>query len=309
MRKLVALVSGILVVALISTVHAWNHVGHMTSAAIAYADLKERNAAVITRVVKVLKQHPHFQSMWAPKLEKVSSEERDLCLFMLASTWPDDIRKKHLDYSKPEWHYVNIPYSPGKVDGKIPRAASILTALPANRSIASSDTNTGAARAVALCWLLHLTEDITQPMHTVALVNKQLPAQDGDKGGNRFFVKDKPDGETKKLHKFWDQLPVKSGNLEAIQKRAAALMSKPEFSRQSFADQLRPQSFKDWAIATYKLAKKHAYLDGALPISTNKDDGTLLQKDCQREAKEIAQRQIVLSGYRISDALTDLFKQ
>lgn len=136
MRKLVALVSGILVVALISTVHAWNHVGHMTSAAIAYADLKERNAAVITRVVKVLKQHPHFQSMWAPKLEKVSSEERDLCLFMLASTWPDDIRKKHLDYSKPEWHYVNIPFGPEKADGKIPRGSEHthgFTREPVNR--------------------------------------------------------------------------------------------------------------------------------------------------------------------------------
>ncbi|MGO9119812.1 MAG: hypothetical protein ACLQPD_19645 [Desulfomonilaceae bacterium] len=64
----------------------------MTSAAIAYADLKERNPDVLVKVIDLLKQHPQFESKLPPKLEQVSAGDRDPYLFMLAARWPDNVR-------------------------------------------------------------------------------------------------------------------------------------------------------------------------------------------------------------------------
>ena len=92
----------------------------MTSAAIAYADLKDRNPAVLVKVVEVLKQHPQFESKWASKLNQVSAGDRDLYLFMLAARWPDDARGDS-NYDHPTWHYVDIPYHPGDANAEIPQ--------------------------------------------------------------------------------------------------------------------------------------------------------------------------------------------
>ena len=73
MRAQIALLSGICFVAATLTVQAWNKPTHMISAAIAYADLNERNPAVITKIVEVLKRHPQFESKWAPKLKQAST--------------------------------------------------------------------------------------------------------------------------------------------------------------------------------------------------------------------------------------------
>jgi len=149
MRAVLALFSGICFLVATQASHAWNKAGHMASAAIAYADLKERNPAVLAKVVEALKQHPHFKSEWAPKLEQVSADDRDLYLFMLAAKWPDDVRKRYLEYDRPKWHTVSIPYRPGAVRLKIPRGENILTAFPKNRSIVKSSAADKEARAVA----------------------------------------------------------------------------------------------------------------------------------------------------------------
>ncbi len=73
----------------------------MTSAAIAQADLTERNADVIMKVVEVLKKHLHFESKWADNLSQVPADDRDLYLFMLAAQWSDDVRKKYPEYDRP----------------------------------------------------------------------------------------------------------------------------------------------------------------------------------------------------------------
>jgi hypothetical protein len=67
----------------------------MVSGAIAYADLQQANPQILTRVIALLKTHPHFATTWAPRLAQLhlASEEQDLYLFMLAARWPDDMRR------------------------------------------------------------------------------------------------------------------------------------------------------------------------------------------------------------------------
>lgn len=131
----------------------------MTSAAIAYADLKERNPDLVVKVIEVLNQNPLFESEWAPKLEQVSGDDRDLYLFMLAARWSDDVRGNP-KYDRPAWHYVNIPYRPAETVVEIPQEEGILTAFAENSSIAKSAESDDEARAVALCWMFHLMGDV-----------------------------------------------------------------------------------------------------------------------------------------------------
>jgi hypothetical protein len=306
MRAIIAFLTGTCFLVATPTVQAWNKPGHMVSAAIAYADLKDRNPAVLVKVIEVLKQHPQFESKWADKLSQVTADDRDLHLFMLAARWSDDARGNP-EYDRPVWHYVNIPYRPGEVGIEIPQGDGILKAFPENRSIAKSTEADGKARAVALCWMFHLVGDVHQPLHTTKLVTEQFPEPEGDRGGTRFYVRVTPSSSTISLHKLWDGLILGSDKFQSVRNKATSLRNKPDMKRDNFAEQLGVQSFNDWAVETYATAIEQAYRKGTLKGSTSENDGVVLPADYKDKAKEVAERQIVLSGYRISDTMVDVF--
>jgi hypothetical protein len=304
MRRVIILlvVTGLFVV--VATAGAWNKSGHMTSAAIAYADLKENNPVVLDKVVQILQQHPQFESKWAHRLSQVAPEDRDLYIFMLAAKWPDDARGDD-DFDHPGWHYVNIPYRPGQNGINLPKGDSILTALPENSNQLKSAASDNEARAVATCWVMHLTGDIHQPLHSTKLVTAQFPEPEGDRGGTRFYIRAEPNRSTISLHKFWDDLVLGSERLQSVKNRATELRNKPDLKREKFADQLSVKDSNEWAKAGYALAGEHAYLKGQLKGSKNQDDGIVLPNDYKGQATDVAERQIVLAGYRISDAMVD----
>jgi hypothetical protein len=61
------------------------------------------------------------------------------------------------------------------------------------------------ARAIALCWVLHLMGDIHQPLHTGSLFTPLLFAE-GDRGGNGIRT-----GNRSNLHADWDQASSSGG--------------------------------------------------------------------------------------------------
>jgi len=309
MRSVTVFFCGICFFFATQTAQAWNKPAHMVSAAIAYADLKEQHPAVLAKVIEVLKMHPHFESKWVPKLEQVTADERDLYLFMLAARWSDDVRKKYPEYDRPAWHYVNIPFRPGEPRGEIPGGDSILSAYSRNLSTVLSASADDRARAVALCWMFHLIGDVHQPLHTVKLVTDRFPEPEGDRGGTRFYVRVTPDGETKNLHKLWDGLIIGSEKLQAVRNESIELRNRPRFKREDFAEQLAVKRFNDWAAENYKIAVDQAYRKGTLKGSTDKNDGVVLPSDYTDKAKAVAERQIIISGYRLSDAMAEVFGQ
>jgi hypothetical protein len=308
MRSVIALFSGICFLLAAQVVQAWSKPGHMVSAAIAYADLKEQHPEVLAKVIEVLKQHPQFESKWAPKLEQVPAEDRDLYLFMLAARWSDDVRKKYPEYDKPAWHYVNIPFRPGGTGSSIPEGETIVRAFSDNRSAVKSAADV-KDRAVALCWMFHLIGDIHQPLHTVKLVTDQFPEPEGDRGGTRFYIRVTSSGKTMSLHGLWDGLVIGSDKFQAVRNEANELRNRPGFKREDFAEQLAVKLFNDWAVATYNVAIEQAYRRGTLKGSSDKNDGVVLPSDYTDKAKAVAERQIVLSGYRLSDAMVEVFGQ
>ncbi|MGO9568743.1 MAG: S1/P1 nuclease [Desulfomonilaceae bacterium] len=308
MRSVIALFSGICFLLAAQVVQAWTKPGHMVSAAIAYADLKEQHPEVLAKVIEVLKQHPQFESKWAPKLEQVPAEDRDLYLFMLAARWSDDVRKKYPEYDRPAWHYVNMPFRPGGTGSSIPEGESIVRAFSDNRSAVKSAADV-KDRAVALCWMFHLIGDIHQPLHTVMLVTDQFPEPEGDRGGTRFYIRVTSSGKTMSLHGLWDGLIIGSDKFQAVRNEATDLRNRPGFKREDFAEQLAVKLFNDWAVETYNVAIEQAYRGGTLKGSSDKNDGVFLPSDYMDKAKAVAEKQIVLSGYRLSDAMVEVFGQ
>src|SRR5215475_12359093 len=72
---------------------AWNDRGHMTVAYIAY---KQLNPTARDRVDALLKLNPKYAD-WEITIQKqvpnASQEDKNLMIFMIASTWPDQIKR------------------------------------------------------------------------------------------------------------------------------------------------------------------------------------------------------------------------
>lgn len=109
------------------------------------------------------------------------------------------------------------------------------------------------------------------------------------------------------LHSFWDNVMMKSKKFRSVRNEATTLRNKPDLSRDKLANELGVKSFNDWAVGTYKVAIAKAYFNGTLQGSNDKKDGVPLPNDYMDKAKEMAERQIVLSGYRISEAMVEVF--
>ncbi|MDV3002542.1 MAG: hypothetical protein N5P05_004197 (plasmid) [Chroococcopsis gigantea SAG 12.99] len=285
---------------------AWNGAGHMITGAIAYSDLERNDPGALKKTVAILKKHPEYESRWQPMLAKVAEGDRDTLLFMLAAKWPDDIRRNPT-YDRPTWHYINIPFKPqGQPDTvvvKQPPDVNILSAIQENLNILNSNISDGE-KAIALCWIFHLYGDIHQPLHTSTLFTTQFP--EGDRGGTRFYIKPKADRGTISLHSFWDGLLGRADRFQPVRNRATQL--RLTNGRSTFP-QLRDKDFINWAKEeSFPLAVGDGYLNGRLQGGSTKEEGEVLPAGYAQDSQAIAEKQVTLSGYRISDELKQLFR-
>jgi hypothetical protein len=299
----------LLLVMVVSSAFAWNKAGHMVSGAIAYADLKQHNPQTLAQVVALLMTHPQFETMWKPKLTQsfLAPEERDLYLFMLAARWPDDIRGDPA-FHHAAWHYINFPYKPegqpASVQTVEPPPENILNAFETNLAIVRGTAP--GDRAVALCWLFHLIGDVHQPLHTVALFTTQFPAPEGDRGGTRFYIRVTPTTRTISLHEFWDDLIQGSERFQNVRNRATELRLRPNHAREQLPE-LAETQFTQWAKAeSVALATTQVYRNGQLRGSRDRENGEVLPGDYIATVKPLAERRMVLAGYRLADVLTQI---
>jgi hypothetical protein len=209
---------------LAASLMAWGPIGHMTVAYVAYQKL---TPTVKTRVRDLLKLNPDYASWEKQMPNGISSEDHDQAIFMIASTWADDI-KGESQYSDdgpdpggnlPDgassslntgysdllrhryWHFVDLPFSP---DGaKLPAipTPNAETQIDIFRGVLAS-SQPDELKSYDLVWLLHLIGDVHQPLHATTRVT-QADSQ-GDAGGNKVKLKGDADSN---LHAYWDDLP------------------------------------------------------------------------------------------------------
>lgn len=292
------------------TAWAWNDLGHITVAQIAYRQMSgdERLA-----VVAILKHHPHFGTYF----QKPAGLEipEDEWLFLRAATWCDFVRPpRNFDRSQQQtdpiykfhrgpWHYINYPFRSGDAVGARLGAplrgtgadqSDIVEQLALTRDILQQKVavDPGAAagvtpeqnRAVRLCWLFHLIGDLHQPLHATALIdNQSFPGPDfGDQGGNLVMIRTSA-RRTSNLHAFWDgQLGSLSGwqdgtnadKLAADIKRCrtqAELLSHGALAAERLVELQQHPKITDWAEESFRIAVAVAYDGGRLAFATKSD--------------------------------------
>ena len=184
---------------------------------------------------------------------------------------------------------------------------TISTAMAENERIVRNGSDP-ERKAIALAWLFHLVGDIHQPLHAVQLFTLDYP--NGDRGGNQICVRVTHAGQPMNLHRFWDGIITSSQNLTPLRNESTTLRNRQEFQRRQLTD-LASTDFESWAKESFEIATKIAYRNGGLigaPRSGNKDcsivaTAPVLPVGYIPIAKHIADRRMILTGYRLADLL------
>jgi hypothetical protein len=106
---------------------------------------------------------------------------------MKASTWPDEIRRRHNHYDHPHWHYIDYPLRPPSFPmepGPAPTDDALYGIAQCEKAL-SNHAESPEIRAVYLSYLIHLIGDIHQPLHCASLFDAKYP--NGDKGVTTFM--------------------------------------------------------------------------------------------------------------------------
>jgi hypothetical protein len=151
-------------------------------------------------------------------------------------------------------------------------------------------------------FLIHYTGDVHQPLHATARVDTEFPA--GDRGGNSFPLKSK-DG-AKNLHAAWDSvvyadandfdLPLTDASWSTIGQTAA-----------TFVETYPVSDVKDLASIDPAVWAQDSFQAGETFVYKNIAESQPLPAEYVNEAQKIAQKQIVIGGFRLAHILMDIY--
>jgi hypothetical protein len=210
---------------------------------------------------------------------------------------------------RPGGIYINWPFKPAGEPDDIkplpPLPANIVTAMAENERIVRSDAPPDQ-RAIALAWLFHLVGDIHQPLHTVQIFTREYPH--GDRGGNEICVRVALGRPALDLHRLWDGLITSTNNVGRLRDIATDLLDKFSDTSLRELDETQPEA---WAKESFEIATKITYQNGKLrgtPKGQRKDcrevtDAVVLPVGYAKIAGQIADRRLILAGYRLANLL------
>lgn len=289
---------------------AWNSFGHMEVAYVAYQSL---TPAARARANALLKLNPNYDKWvsWLPA--GTSDTDKDMMIFMLAATWPDEIRGDHsyISDGRPganptanggygdkmvhqAWHFVDTPFSTDNTPLPplpTPNAEDRITLF--RQVLASSSPD--ALKSYDLTWILHMVGDVHQPLHAATRVSATDPQ--GDRGGNNV----KLDCAKCELHAFWD------GALGSV------AMEKPDMSpviatgkalAPADATKAADSDPKDWVAESFQAAKETVY---APPIGPG-DGPFTLDDGYKTKAKQVVMERVALAGARLAHIINTELK-
>ena len=292
---------------------AWDDLGHMMVAAIAYDQLTPE---VQQKVMTLLKLNPKY-STW---VTNVPQNDRPRIAFLRASRWPDDIKVdpayskdgKH-DGNRPSgrkaarnigytdklqhkyWHFINLPFSPDNTALVDPPTPNAKTQMALFRKTMKSTTSSSYLKSYDLVWLIHLVADVHQPLHATSRFDKAH--KKGDDGGNGVMVCSHPCQTQEKLHAFWDDiLGVSIDTTTAIEK--AKQLPTPDPQLASLSDE------GIWIQESFSAARTNVYVS---PIEVGV--GPYVVTDSYKAAaQELAAQRIALAGARLANLLNDALR-
>jgi len=289
---------------------AWTRQGHMMTAQIAYEQLLLVAPDVIDAASTLLDSHPD-RGAFEVAAGRTVGRERARRLFLECSRWPDDARKTAYDH--PTWHASALPI----IDVKLPPPVAPAADVPAFEALQAFDLNfrtlrdpiaSPADRAVALCWVMHLAGDIHQPLHAAQLFSSRFPQ--GDLLGSNQFVTDPKAGKIVSLHWYWDDSANSSDDQGEIARKATQWMERfPRVTLPELRTPARAADFGLWATQeSYPLAMQYVYGLANQAFGTTSTEAPSMTQEHARKIEDVAQRRVVVAGYRIADLLQDAFR-
>lgn len=317
-----------------SPARAWNPAGHMAIASIADDELTPGQRESL---VNLLRQHPRFaQDFQAAMPPDLDPEKQARWIFMRASVWPDLARNiqgtDQQIYNHPTWHYIDLPiFLDEQAQAKIhlppfefdyhkatnPQSMNVVQALNKSMDELKDQSLAPAARAVALCWVLHLASDIHQPLHGAALFSAErfrgIPI--GDKGGNDIPVQEQAGLLSTythpNLHALWDCILGVDDSYDAVQQLAAQLVA--AHSKQSLAPLVNHLDARAWSRESNEAAAKTVYgpqIRKTVEAAEEHPHAPLptieIGDDYLNAARPVAQRRAALAAYRTASLLKSL---
>lgn len=297
----------------VTSIFAWDEVGHKTTAYIAWQSMSPKAREQAIRILLAAPEDSHL-SVFFQKYDSRSLEVRQIEFFMMASIWPDVVRDKNFPlryqkYNKPEWHYFDkfwkfegnsiklLPKPDSSEGGKALEKLFEFERILKDRNAADSE------KAIALAWFLHVAGDIHQPLHNSARVSSETP--NGDQGGNLFLLtpKNTPKEKQDNLHWFWDSIIVRSiprgdsCDLTFIGDLARNLMKK--YPLEQLKGSLYLGKYDRWHEEAFEIATKEVFSETLKPYE-------LPSEEYRKKALEISEKQITLAGYRIGSMLNEI---
>jgi hypothetical protein len=298
-----------------STSQAWFGFGHMAVAYVAYQKLTPEKK---TRVATLLKKNPYYNTKWKALIPAgTPSDQRDLMLFMIAATWPDEIKSdsKYVndgtsggnrppsgptawqntgygDLNRHKyWHFIDTPFTQ---DGTAPLSAipspNAETEIAIFRQTLTSNSS-DKLKSYDLVWLLHLVGDVHQPLHSSTRVG--AADLEGDNGGNNVKLA----APSSELHAFWDGLPGDSSNIaDVITYGKTLAAADPLLAKKADAS--------DWIKESFDIAQTTVY---STPIGTN-DGPFTITPAYKAKAQTIAAERVELAGERLANLINDELK-
>lgn len=318
-RIFLFVVTVVLAAGLVAPAYAWNSIGHMAVAYVAYQKLTPKAKA---RVKELLAMNPKYSDWVGMVPPTASAAEKDMMVFMIAATWADWIKDKNSGYSdedpknanRPDgatssqnvgypdmfrhryFHFVDTPFA---TDGTAlpaiptPNAQERIALFRGVLASASDDR----LKSYDLTWLLHLVGDVHQPLHCVTRVSGTEP--EGDNGGNN--VKLSCVGCPKALHAYWDDLLGTAANEQAALDpviQAAKKLPKAKAALAAKSDE------KVWIAEGLQAAEAAVYQP---PIEAG-DGPFSVTSAYEKKAKELARQRIALAGARLGNLINNELK-
>jgi S1/P1 Nuclease len=282
---------------------AWNGTGHMTVAAVAWEQLK--STKLQNRVSALLKLNPDYMKWQAKIPAGAAPKDVPEMIFMIAATWPDEIKSEagytndktptatNVGYSDKNqhryWHYVDTPFAVDTT--KLPAIPSpnAATQIKAFRIVLGSSQK-DPLKSYDLVWLLHLVGDVHQPLHAATRVSMTMPK--GDTGGNDVLCASPcPDIEGKReLHGYWDDLLGTNENPTSVLTAARSLPAANP-AAVAIVDETK------WIAESFQLAETDSYMNPPIAVSTS---AVTLTPAYEATAKTVAQTQVALAGARLA---------
>ena len=328
---LVVAVSFLAINTLTTSAHAWDHPGHMTTAAIAYTEVERQRPELIEAIGLLFLAHPHAGPLWVAAGE-AKGEEATRRKFIECGRWADDIKFTAPD--EPTWHMARWAIVEDGAPPEVTEAAEARQGRPAGQAIEALTLNfamlsnpeaSPKERAQALCWVFHIMGDLHQPMHVSDLFSTDFPTGNG--GATMSYVHDPVTDAPIPLHILWDSNALRVASLEEVDRATREFTQRhprssfPELQENAIGD---PAVFVEWARESHQIALDWAYDLETLP-DPNKDQDTdallknmvnyiLTGESHVEEAPQLpdgywedlqftAERRITLAGYRIADLI------